>query len=155
VLNELSRRRLLLTADRIVCDRGYYSYNNYAVCVLDFKVIPIIFPKKGFEPKKMLRRMNYPLRIFSQHDYRKTQKVYDRLVRTLLRTLERWEDFMGIRSLIEDLFKLAKESFSLRKLHRYSRVSVQKIVAVSVLLVGATVSAGVNKKTKIQKVAEW
>jgi len=50
---------------------------------------------------------------------------------------------------------LAKESFSLRKLHRYSRVSVQKIVAVSVLLVGATVSAGVNKKTKIQKVAEW
>ena len=102
-----------------------------------------------------LRRMNYPLRIFSQHDYRKTQKVYDRLVRTLLRTLERWEDFMGIRSLIEDLFKLAKESFSLRKLHRYSRVSVQKIVAVSVLLVGATVSAGVNKKTKIQKVAEW
>jgi len=26
---------------------------------------------------------------------------------------------------------------------------------VSVLLVGATVSAGVNKKTKIQKVAEW
>jgi len=51
--------------------------------------------------------------------------------------------------------KLAKESFSLRKLHRYSRVSVQKIVAVSVLLVGATVSAGVNKKTKIQKVAEW
>ena len=62
---------------------------------------------------------------------------------------------MGIRSLIEDLFKLAKESFSLRKLHRYSRVSVQKIVAVSVLLVGATVSAGVNKKTKIQKVAKW
>jgi len=155
VLNELSRRRLLLTADRIVCDRGYYSYNNYAVGVLDFKVIPIIFPKKGFEPKKMLRRMNYPLRIFSQHDYRKTQKVYDRPVRTLLRTLERWEDFMGIRSLIEDLFKLAKESFSLRKLHRYSRVSVQKIVAVSVLLVGATVSAGINKKTKIQKVAEW
>jgi hypothetical protein len=36
VLNELSRRRLLLTADRIVCDRGYYSYNNYAVGVLDY-----------------------------------------------------------------------------------------------------------------------
>jgi len=25
--------------------------------------------------------MNHPLRIFSQHDYRKTQKVYDRPVR--------------------------------------------------------------------------
>ena len=103
----------------------------------------------------MLRRMNHPLRIFSQHDYRKTQKVYDRPVRTLLRTLERWEDFMDIHSLIEDLFKLAKESFSLRKLYRYLRVSVQKIVTVSVLLVEATVSSGINKKTKIQKVAEW
>jgi len=56
---------------------------------------------------------------------------------------------------IEDLFKLAKEVFSLRAVHRYSRLSVTKFVALNVLLLGAVIRAGVNKKNIIQSVAEW
>jgi len=57
--------------------------------------------------------------------------------------------------LIEDLFKLGKEAFAMTEIHRYSRRSVKKFVAMNVLLVGAVVLAGVNQKSRIQSVAEW
>jgi len=99
--------------------------------------------------------MNYPLSIFSHHEHRKTQQTYKTIVRKLIALLERWGEFPPIRSLIEDLFKLAKEAFSLRTMHRYSRLYVTKFVALNVLLLGAVIQAGVNKKNLIQSVAEW
>ncbi|MDD5420468.1 MAG: hypothetical protein PHV57_11565, partial [Methanomicrobiaceae archaeon] len=90
--------------------------------------------------------MIYLLSIFSQHEHRKLQKVYRELVRKLLGLLERWEEFSGIRSLIEDVFKLVKDTFSLRAVHRYLRLSVIKFVALHVLLVGGVILAGINRK---------
>ncbi|MCE5338184.1 MAG: hypothetical protein LLF90_05805 [Methanomicrobiaceae archaeon] len=74
---------------------------------------------------------------------------------TLLRNLKQWKEFVASRSRIEDVFKVAKEAFPLRKLHRYSRNSIVKVVAANVLLLGATIAAGVNEKKKLQRVAEW
>jgi hypothetical protein len=66
-----------------------------------------------------------------------------------------WIGGKNFRSLIEDLFKLGKDTFSLRALHRYSRLAVVKFVALNVLLIGTVVLAGVNQKNIIQRVAEW
>lgn len=111
----------------------------------EFRIIPPIFSTKGFDPAKMLRGMHYPIRIFSHHDHRKVQQGYKGAVRTLIQNLKQWEEFTPIRSHIEDVFKLAKEAFSVQKIHRHSRRSVAKIVAGNVLLVGATIAAGVDE----------
>ncbi len=150
MLAELKRRRILRAEDTVVFEKGYCAYDNYAMAAREYRVIPLIFPKKGFDPAKMLRRMHYPLR-----NHREVQQTYKRVVRTLLQKLERWKEFRPIRSLIKGVFKLAKEMFSLRKLRRYSRRSVLKVVAINVLLVGATIAVGVNEKKQLQRVAEW
>jgi len=155
VLDNLKRRRILRAGDTVIADKGYYAYNNYAIAVRDYRAVPLIFPKKNFDTAKMLRRMNYPLSIFSHHDHRKIQLMYRAIVRKLLAVLTRWEEFPPVRSLIEDLFKLGKDAFSLRAVHRYSRLSVVKFVALNVLLIGTVVLAGVNQKNVIQSVAEW
>ena len=155
VMDDLKRRKVIRDGDIVVCDKGYCAYNNYETGVRDFKVVPLIFPKKTFDTRKMLRTMNYPLSIFSHHEHRKQQQVYKTIVRKLLELMKRWEEFPPIRSLIEDLFKLGKEAFAMTEIHRYSRRSVKKFVAMNVLLVGAVVLAGVNQKSRIQSVAEW
>jgi len=99
--------------------------------------------------------MNCPLNIFSSHEYRKIQTVYQNLVHKMVELIERWHEFPAVRSLIEDLFKLAKDAFSLRHLHRYSAVSVKKFVAINVLLVGVGMAAGNNEKKLIQRMSEW
>ena len=95
-MNDLKRRKVLRVGDTVICDKGYYAYNNYATGVRDFKVIPLIFPKKTFDARKVLRKMNYPLSIFSHHEHRKTQQMYKDIVRKLLALLKRREDFLPI-----------------------------------------------------------
>ncbi len=67
--------------------------------------------------------------------------------------LKNWKDFKSVRSIIEDIFKLAK-SFSLRRLHRYTMKSVYNFAAVNVLLVGVVVSLGFKEKKVLQRLAE-
>ncbi len=155
ILDDLKRRKVLRSGDTVICDKGYYAYDNYATAVKKYKVVPLVFPKKTFDTRKMLSRMNCPLPIFSHHDHRKTQQTYKDIVRKLLNLLKRWGEFPPILSLIKDLFKLAKEAFALRAVHRYSRGSVIKFVALSVLLLGAVILTGINQKKQIQSVAGW
>ncbi len=145
VLADLNRRRILRAEDTTICDKGYYAYDNYTLTVGEFRLIPVISPEEGFDPAKMLRRMHYPLRIFSHHDHHKVQLVYKRLVRTLQWNQRWWEGFVAIRFWIEDVSILAKNVFALRKLRWHLRRSVVKIVAVNVLLVGATIAASVDE----------
>ena len=59
-----------------------------------------------------------------------------RLVKSLKAILENWKKYKPIRGMIEDIFKLAKNAFSLKNLHRYTKRSVKKFVCLHVLLVG-------------------
>ncbi|MCD6215261.1 MAG: hypothetical protein J7J46_09905 [Candidatus Desulfofervidus sp.] len=56
--------------------------------------------------------------------------------------------------MIEDIFKLAKNAFSLNNLHRYTKRSVKKFFCLHVFLVGIVVSLGINSKEELQKIAE-
>ena len=69
--------------------------------------------------------------------------------------LDNWKEYRPIRGMIEDIFKLAKDAFSLRKLHRYTERSVGKFICLNVLLVGIVVSLGFNSKADLQQMAEW
>jgi len=85
----------------------------------------------------------------------KEKKFYNGLVKSLKAKLENWKKYRPIRGTIEDIFKLAKDAFSLKKLHRYTKRSVKKFVCLHVLLVGIVVSLGINTKEELQKIAEW
>jgi hypothetical protein len=59
-----SREGVIKAGDVIYADRGYYSYDNYVIFVRDFKVVPLIFPRKNRNFKKLFNMLRYPLKIF-------------------------------------------------------------------------------------------
>ena len=155
ILEELKRRRIARDGDTIIFDKGYYGYKNYVLGISRFKVIPVIFPRKNFKMEKLMGMLSYPLSIFNRSNPEKEKKLYNCLVKSLKAKLENWKKYRPIRGVIEDIFKLAKDAFSLKKLHRYTKRSVKKFVCLHVLLVGIVVSLGINTKEELQKIAEW
>jgi len=155
IMEELKRRRIIRNGDRVIFDKGYFSIKNYQIGVLKYKAIPIIFPRRNFDIRKAFSRMCYPLSLYSRHDFRKVKKEYENLVAILARELHRWEDFIEIRSSIEDFFKLVKDALSLKVLHRYSRRSVLKFICIDVLLAGIIILTGFQSKKHLQALAEW
>ena len=65
------------------------------------------------------------------------------------------EDLKKLRSIIEDVIKLGKEAFSLKRLHCYDYEPVKKRCSLSVLLTGMTIKLGFKEKKLIQKLSEW
>ena len=120
-----------------------------------FKVVPVISVKRTFKMAKMLGRLSYPLSVFNRPQNEAEKAFFIQLVRRLKTRLEQWEVYRPIRGMIEDVFKLAKEAFSLKRLHRYTERSVKKIVCLDVLLVGVAISLGITSKEELQRFAEW
>jgi hypothetical protein len=155
ILVELKRRRIMRPLDLVVCYKGYYSYQNYVNGVIDFKIVPVIFSKKNFSKVKLLNKMSYPLFIFGRSNTRDRIRLFKRLVGKLTDGLAHQNLYQNIRSLIKDIFKLAKNAFSLMKFHKYTTRSVKKAVCLNVLLVGLVISLGFRSKKQIQQLAEW
>jgi len=154
ILQELNRRRIARSGDLVICDKGYYSYQNYVDGVIDFRIVPLIFSKKNFSQKNLLNRLSYPLSVFGRSDTGKKIRLFRRLVKKLLTGLADQSAYLTVRSLIEDVFKLAKNAFSLKNFHQYTTRSVKKAVCLNVLLLGLVVSLGFRSKEQLQSLAE-
>ncbi|MDF2955324.1 MAG: FMN reductase RutF [Candidatus Alkanophagales archaeon MCA70_species_2] len=91
---------------------------------------PISFdpPLYGFScsPAQLMGMLSYPLSIFNLSNPEKEKKFYKGLVKSLKEKLENWEKYKPIRGMIENIFKLAKNAFSLKNLHRYTKRSVKR-----------------------------
>ncbi|MDI9633596.1 MAG: hypothetical protein QFX32_06015 [Methanolinea sp.] len=59
------------------------------------------------------------------------------------------------RSLIEDVFKTAKNAFGLKRIHKYTTRPVKKTVCLNVLLPGLVISLGFGDEIRLQRLAEW
>jgi hypothetical protein len=155
ILKELKRRRIIKTGDIVYADRGYYSYENYAISVREFKIVPLIFPRKNCNFKKLFNMLRYPLKIFdSRRDTKNEIKLYKEIIAKFKDLISRWKEFRSVRSIIEDIFKLAKKAYSMEDLHRYTKSSVQKYCSLAVLLVGITVNYGINERKELQAFSE-
>ncbi len=119
----------------------------------EYRIVPLIFPRNNFNINRLDRILSYPLSIFSSKNLMSKIKLFKALKAKLMNLLRGWEKFKALRSMIEDVFKLAK-SFGLRKLHRYTRRSVLKFAALNVLLVGIFVAMGFREKKVLQRLAE-
>lgn len=157
IMMELKRRRVAKGSDIVIFDKGYYSYENYVKGISLYKVVPLIFPKKNFSLDRALGMMSYPLSLYLRkgQERERLKAFFNDLIRIFKEEITNWEKFRPLRSLIEDVFKLAKSFFPNGKIHRYTQRSVQKYVSLSVLLVGILVSIGINGKEDLQRFAEW
>jgi hypothetical protein len=155
ILKELKRRRIIKAGDVIYADRGYYSYENYVISVREFKVVPLIFPRKNCNFRKLFNMLRYPLKIFdSRRDTEKEINIYKEIIAKFKDLISKWKEFRSVRSIIEDIFKLAKKAYSMEDLHRYTRNSVQKYCSLAVLLVGITVNYGIKERKELQAFSE-
>ena len=154
-MNELKTRRLIRNGDTVIFDKGYYSYDNYFEGIMKFKIVPLVFPKKGFDMDKLLGKLSYPLSVFNKTNVDRAKAFFNDLVKRLKEGLENWKSYKPIRGMIEDIFKVAKNAFSLKKIHRYTKRSVEKVVCLNVLLLGIVVSISYRSKEELQRFAEW
>ncbi len=98
---------------------------------------------------------DYPIRIFGRSDITQLMCRFKSLAMRLISNLREIDHFMNKRSLIEDVFKAAKNAFSLRKIHKYTTRSVVKTVSLNVLLLGLVISLGFHRKVDLQRLSEW
>jgi hypothetical protein len=153
IMEELKRRRILRLKDVIVLDKGFYAYKNYLIGLNEYRIVPLIFPRKNFRMERLDGLLSYPLSVFSSKNLKKEVKLFKALKAKLMNSLKSWESFKSERSVIEDIFKLAK-SMSLRRLHRYTMKSVYKFAAMNVLPVGMVIALGFKEKKVLQRLAE-
>ena len=100
---------------------------------------------------RALGLLSYPLEVFNSNSLRKD--IFIKLARKFREMILKWERYRSIRSRMEDLFKLAKNAFSLDRLHRYTKksVKIKKFVGLNVLLLGMVVSMGIRKKEELHR----
>jgi hypothetical protein len=132
ILEELNRRKKIRAGDVLYFDRGYYSYENYVIGIAKYKIVPVIFPRINCNFSKLLDMLSYPLNIFdSKRNTKEEKKLYKRLVAKFKSLIENWGELRPIRSLIEDVFKLAKKACNMKNLHRYTMRSAKKYCSLA------------------------
>ncbi len=94
-----------------------------------------------------MKKLNYPLWIFGRSDTKILMKRFASLAKRLFTHL--WDEmpFLEKISLIEDVFKTAKNAFGLRKIHKYTTRSVTKTVILNVLLLGLVFLWALTKRS--------
>ena len=155
ILEELSRRKKIRAGDVLYFDRGYYSYENYVIGIAKYKIVPVIFPRINCNFNKLFDMLSYPLNIFdSKRNTKKEKKLYKRLLAKFKYLMENWGGLKPVRSLIEDVFKVAKKTCNMENLHRYTMRSVKKYCSLAVFLTGAVTAFFISDKKGLQRLAE-
>jgi len=152
MLEELKRRRIISPKDIIMADKGYISYENYERGVMDYKIIPIIFPRDNMKLSKICSRFNYPLEVYEGN--LKLKKVLDDVVSTFKIFMKHWKLFKEVRACIEHFFKLMKKGVGYSSYHVYTDESMKRNVYLNVLLTALTIAEVKFDMTTIQRLSE-
>ena len=156
ILPILRRKKIIKRGDRILFDRGYYSYENYKLALQKYKVIPLILIKEKFDKEKLEDMLSFPLEIFKnkKENLKKAKRQYMALVKELLNFITETKKIKYHRGFIEDFFKIMKVGFGFKKLNRYTLRSMHKFTALNILLAGLIVYLRIETKKDFQKFAE-
>ena len=122
ILPILRRKKIIRRGDRILFDRGYYSYQNYKLALQKYKVIPLILIKEKFDKKKLEDMLSFPLEVFKnkKKNIKKAKRQYIALVKELMNYITETKKIKYHRGFIEDFFKIMKVGFGFKKLNRYT-----------------------------------
>jgi hypothetical protein len=150
ILENLKKRRILRKMDKILLDRGYYSYANYAVAIQKYKVIPLIIPKKGFSLAKLEKLVPVSLFWFGTKEGKEKITQLTDIMREFKREIKDTEKLAMERGIIELVFKCAKAILSFDELHKYTAKSLEKAIALNVLLLGLIITWKVRGEKDLQ-----
>jgi hypothetical protein len=151
IMDELKRRRIVRKMDKVLLDRGYYSYANYALAIQKHQVIPLIIPKKGFSISKLEKLVPYSLFWFGTKEGEEKIKQLTAIMTIFKREIKDTEKLARERGTIELVFKCAKAILPFDELHKYTQKSLEKAVAINALLLGLIITWEVRKKEDIQR----
>ncbi|MBU4534232.1 MAG: transposase, partial [Euryarchaeota archaeon] len=152
ILADLKRRRILKKGDLILADKGYFSFKNYGAGLMDYKIVPLIRPKKDTRKDRVFSQFNYPLELFGVENPLK--KLYKQLVSKLSQLYDKWDDLKSIRSKIEDFNKFFKKGVGHEEIPSYTYKSAVKTTYLSVLLAALIVSKLKPDNKQLQQLAE-
>jgi hypothetical protein len=152
IMEELKRRRITRKGDRLLFDKGYFSKDNYEKAILDYESAVLIFPRGNNPLRKVFDNISYPLECFTGKNRKKG--LYRALTQRSREMMQKWKSYKGIRSKIEDFNKILKQTLSLRKIHHYTKESINKKSFLNVLLAGLITSCGFRTKKEIQRLTE-
>ena len=102
-------------------DLSDFSIENYQIGITKFKIHPIIFPKFNFNIDDITEKLSYPLEIYANNNETENlkEKIND-LTNQTVKILGKWKDYKPIRGIIEDFFKVAKNTFGSDEFHSYT-----------------------------------
>ena len=60
-LEELKNRRVLCEESVIIADKGYFKYEYYQKSILDYEIVPLIYPRSNIKLEKIYSLFNYKL----------------------------------------------------------------------------------------------
>lgn len=153
IMYELKKRRVIRKGQVVICDRGFYSANNYLIGINKYKVVPCIFPKKKPILDKLKDKIINPLEYFDMNN--KLGDIYEMLREKLFDLLDNWKDFRRSRWTIEKIFEFLKENLDLGYIHAYTLKSVSKKVYLNVLLIGILVAEGYDEIQEIMTLVNF
>jgi len=135
-----------------MADKGYVSLDNYEKGVMDYKIIPFIFPRDNMRLKKICSRFNYPLEVYEGND--KLKKTLEDVVSTFKIFMKHWKLYKPIRATIEHFFKLMKEGLGHSNYHVYTDESMAKMAYLNVLLTALIIAEVDFDMKTIQQLSE-
>ena len=98
VMDELKRRRIARKGDTAIMDNGFYAYKNYLVGI-NYKIVPLIFPRSNFNLSRLDGMLSYPLDIFTK-SLKDEKRRFRNLKTRLMSLLRRWQEFKPVRAII-------------------------------------------------------
>ena len=63
-LENLKQSRIIRPLDILLFDKGYFSYENYKIGIIEYRIIPLIFLRENYNKNKLLNTIICPLDYF-------------------------------------------------------------------------------------------
>ncbi len=143
----------------VIADAGFFAYDNYTFAP-NYRIIPIIKPKKRYENKITDKLNNLSPNIFwfsskyNKHLDTLLEDFKTIITETINGMKSYKEDFAKTRSNIEILFKVAKYLFGMENIHCYYRDfavwKISVILYVSSLFYQFCLIEGINEHRLIE-----
>ena len=136
-------------------DLSDFSLMNYHIAINKYRIVPLIFPKSGFDVNKIKETLSVPLEFYKDMStFEDNLKEINDLVNLTVKELKNYDDLKPKRGIIEDFFKVAKDAFGLDKFHSYTEKSMVKNILLGFLLTTMVVQCGFKTKTQLQRLSE-
>ena len=155
IMETLKKSKIIRPLDIMLFDKGYYSYKNYQKGIMDYKIVPLIFPKTNFNKSKLMNYIYYPLELFNNNKQnKKIRNTLKKATNQLLKLIKDWKQYKPVRGYIEDFFKVCKQAFNMHKIHKYTIDSFTKDIYLRTLLITLAVNQTNKTKTALQKFSQ-